>query len=56
MFHNIYERKISPTNHSESALKTLFHGIGIYMLQNNVVANVQEAQQVTLEFTCSVVI
>ena len=33
---------MSATNHSKRALKILFHGIGIYMLRNNIVANVEE--------------
>ena len=32
------------TNHSKKALKIMFHGIGIYMLRNNIhgVANIKE--------------
>ena len=30
------------TNHRKRALKIMFHRIGIYMLQNNIVANVEE--------------
>ena len=33
---------MSATNHRKIALKIMFHGIGIYMLQNNIVANVEE--------------
>ena len=33
---------MNATNHSKRALKILFHRIGIYMLQNNIVANVKE--------------
>ena len=33
---------MSATNHSKKALKIMFHRIGIYMLQNNIVANVEE--------------
>ena len=33
---------MSATNHSERVLKILFLRIGIYMLQNNIVANVEE--------------
>ena len=33
---------MSATNHSERALKIMFHRIGIYMLRNNIVANVKE--------------
>ena len=39
---------MSATNHNKRALKIMFHRIGIYMLRNNIVANVE---QVTLEFT-----
>ena len=42
---------MSATNHSKSALKIMFHRIGIYMLRKNIVANVEELKQVTLEFT-----
>ena len=38
-------------SHSKRALKIMFHRIGIYMLQNNIVANVEELLQVTFEFT-----
>ena len=34
---------MSATNHSKRALKIMFHRIGIYMLRNNIVANVKEA-------------
>ena len=30
------------TNHSKRALKIMFHRIVIYMLRNNIVANVKE--------------
>ena len=30
------------TNHSKRVLKIVFHRIGIYILQNNIVANVEE--------------
>ena len=33
---------MSVTNHSKRALKILFLSIGIYMLRNNIVANVEE--------------
>ena len=33
---------MSATNHSKRALKIMFHRTGIYMLQNNIVANVKE--------------
>ena len=33
---------MSATNHSKRALKIMFHRIAIYMLRNNVVANVKE--------------
>ena len=33
---------MSATNHSKIALKIMFHKIGIYMLRNNIVANVEE--------------
>ena len=33
---------MSDTNHSKRALKIIFHRIGIYMLRNNIVANVEE--------------
>ena len=33
---------MSATNHSKRALKIMIHRIGIYMLQNNVVAIVEE--------------
>ena len=33
---------MSVTNHSKRALKIMFHRIGIYMLRNNIVANVEE--------------
>ena len=33
---------MSATNHSKRALKIMFHSIGIYMLRNNIVANVKE--------------
>ena len=33
---------MSATNQSERALKIVFLRIGIYMLQNNIVANVEE--------------
>ena len=33
---------MSATNHSKRALKIMFHMIGIYMLRNNIVANVEE--------------
>ena len=33
---------MSATNHSKRALHIMFHRIGIYMLQNNIVANVEE--------------
>ena len=42
---------MSATNHSKKAIKTLFHRIGIYMLRKNIVSNVQEVKQATLEFT-----
>ena len=33
---------MSDTNHSKRALKIIFHRIGIYMLRNHIVANVEE--------------
>ena len=33
---------MSATNHSKRAIKIMFNRIGIYMLQNNIVANVEE--------------
>ena len=33
---------MSATNHSKRALKIMFHKIGIYMLRNSIVANVEE--------------
>ena len=33
---------MSATNHSKRALKIMLHRIGIYMLRNNIVANVEE--------------
>ena len=33
---------MSSTNHSKRALKIMFHRIGVYMLRNNIVANVEE--------------
>ena len=33
---------MSVTNHSKRALKIVFLRIGIYMLRNNIVANVEE--------------
>ena len=33
---------MSATNHSKRALKIMFHRTGIYMLRNNIVANVEE--------------
>ena len=33
---------MSVTNHSKRALKILFLRIGIYMLRNNIVTNVEE--------------
>ena len=33
---------MNAANHSKRALKILFRRIGIYMLQNNIVANVEE--------------
>ena len=33
---------MSVTNHSTRALKIMFHRIDIYMLRNNIVANVEE--------------
>ena len=33
---------MSAKNHSKRALKIMFHGIGSYMLRNNIVANVKE--------------
>ena len=33
---------MSATNHSKRALKIMFHRIDIYMLQKNIVANVEE--------------
>ena len=42
---------MSATNHSKRALKIMLNKIGIYMLRNNIVANVEEVSQVTLEFT-----
>ena len=33
---------MSATNQNKSTLKTLFHGIGNYILRNIIVANVQE--------------
>ena len=33
---------MSATNHSKRDLKIMFHGIGIYMLRNNNVVNVEE--------------
>ena len=33
---------MSVTNHNKRAIKIMFHGIGIYMLQNNIVANLEE--------------
>ena len=42
---------MSATNHSKRALQIMFHKIGIYMFRNNIVANIEEVSQVTLEFT-----
>ena len=33
---------MNATNHSKRALKIMFHRIGIHMLQNIIVANVEE--------------
>ena len=33
---------MSATNHSKRALKIMFHRIGLYMLRNNIDANVEE--------------
>ena len=33
---------MSATNHSKRAIKIMFHRIGIYMVRNNIVANVEE--------------
>ena len=33
---------MSATNHSKRALKIMFRRIGIYMLRNDIVANVEE--------------
>ena len=33
---------MNATNHSKRALKIMFHRIGAYMLQNNIVVNVKE--------------
>ena len=33
---------MSATNHSKRSLKIMFDRIGIYMLRNNIVANVKE--------------
>ena len=33
---------MSATNHCKRALKIMFHRIGIYMLRNKIVANVEE--------------
>ena len=33
---------MSTANHSKRGLKIMFHRIGIYMLRNNIVANVEE--------------
>ena len=33
---------MSATNYSKRALNIMFHRIGIYMLPNNIVANVEE--------------
>ena len=33
---------MSATNHSKRTLEIMFHRIGIYMLRNNIVANVEE--------------
>ena len=33
---------MSATNHGKRALKIMFHRIGVYMLRNNIVANVEE--------------
>ena len=33
---------MSATNHTKKKLKIMFHRIGIYMLRNNIVANVKE--------------
>ena len=33
---------MSAIYHSKRALKIIFHRIGIYMLRNNIVANVEE--------------
>ena len=33
---------MTATNHSKRALKIMFQRIGVYMLRNNIVANVEE--------------
>ena len=33
---------MNATNHSKRAIKIMFYRIGIYMLRNNIVANVEE--------------
>ena len=51
LYHNIYESKPVRYIIVKVYNKAWFHWIGIYLIQNNIVTNLQKVQQVTLQFT-----